>query len=197
MTITPASAATPDNAVPTAANAHPVAPAANAHSVAPAASATPASPDVRKARQLTRSDFDFFEGITLRYADNDANGHVNNAYYYSFFDTSVDAFLMATGYRSALRGEYQTLVVASECRYFSQVSSPGRIEVGVRIGRVGNSTVQYELAVFSAESPDLAAAQGTFTHCCVRRATQRPTPIPDDLRTTLDAVVRKRQRDAA
>ena len=61
----------------------------------------------------------------------------------------------------------------------------------------GNSTVQYELAVFSAESPDLAAAQGTFTHCCVRRATQRPTPIPDDLRTTLDAVVRKRQRDAA
>ena len=147
MTITPASAATPDNAVPSAANAHPVAPAANAHSVAPAASATPASPDVRKARQLTRSDFDFFEGITLRYADNDANGHVNNAYYYSFFDTSVDAFLMATGYRSALRGEYQTLVVASECRYFSQVSSPGRIEVGVRIGRVGNSTVQY--AAFS------------------------------------------------
>ena len=168
-----------------------------ATTVASAANATPASPDIRKARRLTRSDFDFFEGITLRYADNDANGHVNNAYYYSFFDTSVDAFLMATGYRNVLRGEYQTLVVASECRYFSQVSSPGRIEVGVRIGRVGNSTVQYELAVFSAESPDLAAAQGTFTHCCVRRATQRPTPIPDELRATLDAVVRKRRQDAA
>ena len=156
-----------------------------------------AAPDARKARQLTRADFDFFERITLRYSDNDANGHVNNAAYYSFFDTSVDAFLVATGYRSALRGLYQTLVVASECRYFSQVCSPGQIEVGVRIGRVGNSTVQYELAVFSAESPELAAAQGTFTHCCVLRETQRPAPIPGDLRATIESVVRKRQQDAA
>ena len=156
-----------------------------------------AAHDPRKARQLPRADFEFFERITLRYSDNDANGHVNNACYYSFFDTSVDAFLVATGYRSVLRGLYQTLVVASECRYFSQVSSPGQIEVGVRIGRVGNSTVQYELAVFSAESPDLAAAQGTFTHCCVMRATQRPAPIPDDLRATLEAAVRKRQQDVA
>lgn len=148
--------------------------------------------DPRKARPLTRADFGFFERITLRYSDNDANGHVNNAAYYSFFDTSVDAFLVATGYRSVLRGEYQTLVVASDCRYFSQVSSPGAIEVGVRIGRVGNSTVQYELAVFSRESPDQAAAQGTFTHCCVLRATQRPAPIPADLRSQLEAAVNSR-----
>ena len=78
-----------------------------------------AAHDPRKARQLTRADFEFFERITLRYSDNDANGHVNNACYYSFFDTSVDAFLVATGYRSVLRGLYQTLVVASGCRYFS------------------------------------------------------------------------------
>lgn len=147
---------------------------------------TPPAHDPRKAKPLTRADFGFFERITLRYADNDANGHVNNAAYYSFFDTSVDAYLLSTGYRTALRGEYQTLVVGSECRYFSQVSSPGFVEVGVRIGRVGNSTVQYELAVFSRESPDLAAAQGTFTHCCVLRATQRPTPLPADLRARLE-----------
>ena len=144
-----------------------------------------------------RGDFACFVPITTRWMDNDVYGHVNNVVYYSFFDTSVDAFLVATGYRSVLRGEFQTLVVASECRYFSQVSSPGQIEVGVRIGRVGNSTVQYELAVFSAESPDLAAAQGSFTHCCVLRTTQRPTPIPGDLRTTLESVVSKRQQDAA
>ena len=140
----------------------------------------------RHAGPLTRNDFQFFESITLRYSDNDANGHINNATYYSFFDTSVDSYLLATRYRSILSGPYQTLVVASACRYFRQVSSPGTIQVGVRVAHLGNSTITYQVAVFAGEHEQEASAQGTFTHCCVDRTTQRPVPLPDALRTALN-----------
>lgn len=132
--------------------------------------------------ELLRNEFYFFEEITLRYSDNDANGHVNNALYYSFFDTAVDAFLKKNDFRKFISGTLQTFVVASDCRYFREISSPGNIHVGVKIGRIGNSTVTYFLGVFNEDDPSKPAAQGTFTHCCVTRATKRPTPVPDELR---------------
>jgi acyl-CoA thioester hydrolase len=75
-----------------------------------------------QARSQTQSqpwlkeDFSFFETITLRWADNDAYGHINNAHYYSFLDTSFDGFLLQHSLRTLISGQYQTLVVASECR---------------------------------------------------------------------------------
>lgn len=137
--------------------------------------------DPRRAGPLSKKDFNFFEMITLRWADNDSYGHINNAHYYSFFDTAVDGFLMHHSMRTVLAGEFQTLVVASECRYFRQVSSPGVIHVGVRIGRLGRSSIAYEVAVFNDES-DEAAAQGQFVHVCVNRASQRPVAVPESFR---------------
>lgn len=131
-----------------------------------------------------RDEFNFFELITLRWADNDSYGHINNAHYYSFFDTAVDGFLLENDLRKHLRDPYQTLVVASECRYHSQVSAPGNIHVGVRVGRLGHSSITYEVAVFTKDS-DLAAAQGKFVHVCVERATQRPVAIPESFRQSL------------
>ena len=137
--------------------------------------------DTQRSAPLSRGDFNFFETITLRWADNGSYGHINNAHYYSFFDTAVDGFLLHHAMRTVLAGEYQTLVVASECRYFRQISSPGVIQVGVRIGRLGRSSIAYEVAVFNDES-DEAAAQGQFVHVCVNRASQRPVAIPDSFR---------------
>ena len=87
------------------------------------------STDAIRTTPLHKKDFSFFEAVTLRWADNDAYGHINNAHYYSFFDTAVDAFLLHHNLRPYISGVYQTLVVASECRYFSQVSAPGTIQV--------------------------------------------------------------------
>ena len=143
-------------------------------------------PDLKRSAQWLKTDFKFFESITLRWADNDSYGHINNAHYYSFFDTAVDAFLLERDYRKYLNGERQTLVVASECRYFTQVSAPGWIRVGVRIGKMGRSSVTYEVAVFTDDS-EFAAAQGLFVHVCVNRETQRPVELPADFRSAADA----------
>jgi acyl-CoA thioester hydrolase len=141
-----------------------------------------------KSKPWLKTDFSFFETITLRWADNDAYGHINNAHYYSFFDTAVDGFLLHYALRALISGDYQTLVVASECRYFSQVSAPGIIRVGVRPGRLGRSSTVYEVAVFTDDSND-AAAQGLFVHVCVDKHSQRPTDTPENFRRALQAHV--------
>ena len=143
------------------------------------------STEAIRSTPLYKKDFSFFEAVTLRWADNDAYGHINNAHYYSFFDTAVDAFLLHYNLRPHVAGVYQTLVVASECRYFSQVSAPGTIQVGVRPGRLGRSSIAYEVAVFTADS-DLAAAQGLFVHVCVDRQSQRPEALPEPFRKEIE-----------
>ncbi len=130
---------------------------------------------------VDRASFDFFEPMTLRYADNDANGHVNNAHYYSFFDTAVEGYLRETGLREVLAGDISTPVVASSCRYFEEIAYPGNIELGVRVARIGRSSITYEVAIF-APGQALARAQGSFTTVATNRQTKRPTDVPDAFR---------------
>jgi len=134
----------------------------------------------------TREGFDYFETISLRYADNDVNGHVNNAHYYAFFDTAVEGFLRATGLRQVLAGEVFTPVVASSCRYFQEISYPGDIVLGVKLARLGRTSLTYEIAIFTPATDPTAAALGTFTTVCTNKASRRPTDIPTAVRTYVE-----------
>lgn len=131
----------------------------------------------------TRASFAYFETISLRYADNDVNGHVNNAHYYAFFDTAVEGFLRATNLRGVLAGEVFTPVVASSCRYFQEISYPGDVTLAVKLARLGRTSLTYEIAIFTAATDPAAAALGSFTTVCTDKASRRPTDIPAAVRT--------------
>lgn len=130
-----------------------------------------------------RADYTFFDSITLRYADNDANGHVNNAHYYSFFDTAVESYLRANNLRHILAGEISTPVVASSCRYFREIAYPGKITLGVRVARIGRTSITYDIAIFVGEETE-ASAQGTFTTVATSRQTKRPVAVPEAFRAS-------------
>ncbi|SDJ34734.1 acyl-CoA thioesterase [Pseudomonas indica] len=136
----------------------------------------------------TRSDYRHFQPITTRWHDNDLYGHVNNVTYYGFFDTAVNTYLIERGGLDIHEGEVVGFVVSSSCDYFASVSFPERIEVGLRVGKLGNSSVQYELAVFKAGEEEACAA-GRFVHVFVDRANNRPVSIPARLREALAALV--------
>lgn len=126
-----------------------------------------------------------FSTISLRWADNDAYGHVNNVVYYAWFDTAVNEMLVERGLLDISAGDPIGLVVETGCRYFAALSYPGAVEVGLRIAKLGNSSVTYELGVFR---PGEAApvAEGHFTHVYVARDDRRPTPLPDSWRNELE-----------
>jgi acyl-CoA thioester hydrolase len=135
-----------------------------------------------------RTEYLHFQPITTRWHDNDVYGHVNNVTYYSFFDTAVNTYLIQTGGLDIHEGEVVGFVVSSACDYFASIAFPDRIEVGLRVGKLGNSSVQYELAVFK-EGEEEACAAGRFVHVFVDRTSNRPVAIPDRLRAALERLV--------
>ena len=135
-----------------------------------------------------RADYRHFQPIITRWHDNDVYGHVNNVTYYSFFDTAVNTYLIEHGGLDIHDGEVVGFVVSSACDYFASIAFPERIEIGLRVGKLGNSSVQYELAVFKAGEEDACAA-GCFVHVFVDRGTNQPVTIPGMLREALQRLV--------
>ena len=135
-----------------------------------------------------RDDYRHFQPITTRWHDNDAYGHVNNVTYYSFFDTAVNTYLIEQGGLDIHDGEVVGFVVSSACDYFASIAFPECIEVGLRVGKLGNSSVQYELAVFKAGEQEACAA-GRFVHVFVDRASNQPVPIPGVLREAMQRLL--------
>lgn len=146
-------------------------------------SAAPSQAPARPAPQ-PRSAYRAFRSISTRWADNDVYGHVNNVVYYSWFDTAVNAYLIERGVLDIERGETIGLVIETQCNYFEPLAFPQTIEAGIRVARIGSSSVRYEVGLFARDKP-LCAARGHFVHVYVDRSTRRPAALPPDLLSVL------------
>jgi acyl-CoA thioester hydrolase len=135
-----------------------------------------------------RDTYRHFQAIPTRWGDNDVYGHVNNVVYYSFFDTVVNQYLIE---QRALNIEKSTiigLVVETQCQYFAPISFPDVVHAGLRVAKVGNSSVRYEIGLFRNEEK-MTSAQGYFIHVYVDRASRRSTALPADMRVALQALM--------
>jgi acyl-CoA thioester hydrolase len=141
-----------------------------------------------KQPQHRRDDYRHFQPITTRWHDNDVYGHVNNVTYYSFFDSAVNRYLIEVGGLNIHNGNVVGFVVSSSCDYFASIAFPEFIEIGLRVGKLGNSSVQYELAVFKA-GEDEACAAGRFVHVFVDRSSNLPVSIPENLRASMTVLL--------
>jgi acyl-CoA thioester hydrolase len=139
-------------------------------------------------KPLARGEFRHFLAIATRWEDNDSYGHVNNVVYYSYFDTVVNEHLIREGGLDIRDGPAIGLVVETGCSFHRPLSFPCVIDAGLRVAKLGNSSVRYEIALFAAGEPD-AAATGHFVHVWVQRATGRPTSVPAAIRTALAPLV--------
>jgi acyl-CoA thioester hydrolase len=138
-----------------------------------------------RASAHKRAQYRHFLPIQTRWSDNDAYGHVNNVVYYSWFDTVVNEYLIASGALDIQTSTIVGLVVETQCNYFSELAFPQRVDAGMRVAHAGRSSVRYELALFGADA-DAASAQGHFVHVYVDRASRRPAPLPPPLRAAVE-----------
>ncbi len=134
-----------------------------------------------------REHYRAFRTISTRWMDNDVYGHVNNVVYYSWFDTAVNAHLIEHGALDIQGGQSIGLVVETQCNYFAPLAFPQVVEAGIRVAKLGRSSVRYEVGLFAQGEP-LTAARGHFVHVYVDRATRRPAPLPAKLNSVLEAL---------
>jgi acyl-CoA thioester hydrolase len=135
-------------------------------------------------RDTPRSAFPHFTALPTRWADNDIYGHVNNVVYYSYFDTAVNALLIERGVLDIHRGDVVGFVVDSGCSYFQPMAFPDVVHAGIRVSKLGTSSVRYEIGLYRNDDA-LPAAFGHFVHVYVDRNTNKPVPIPAATRIVL------------
>ena len=135
-----------------------------------------------------RESYRHFQAIPTRWADNDIYGHVNNVVYYSYFDTVVNQYLIEQHALDLVNSTVIGLVVETQCDYFAPLSFPDVVHAGLRVTKVGNSSVRYEIGLFRNEERT-ASAQGYFVHVYVNRASRRSTPVPADMRAVLEKLL--------
>lgn len=146
---------------------------------------------MEKSPAPSRVQYQYFTTIQTRWMDNDTYGHVNNVVYYSFFDTAVNLFLGEAGMvRTSIRRPIG-LVVDTQCAYYSPISFPDCVVVGVAVASIGHSSVCYDVAVFSGDAP-VASARGRFVHVYVDPDSRRPDALPEDFRRVLEQALIKR-----
>lgn len=137
-----------------------------------------------------REHYVYFNAIATRWIDNDVYGHVNNALYYTYFDTVCNAYLMEAGGLDIQSSPVVGFIVASNCQYLSPVKFPMVLDAGMRVNRIGNRSVEYGVAIFKQGERD-ASAFGTFTHVFVNRSTGKAVAIPETILSALQRVVKQ------
>ncbi len=135
----------------------------------------------------TRDRYRRFLEIPTRWMDNDVYGHVNNIIYYSFFDTVVNEYLVTSGSLDIERSPVIGLVVETRCRFFRPITFPDTVHAGLRVARLGNSSVRYEIGIFRNDE-ESAAAQGHFVHVYVDRESRQTARLPAKTREALEKI---------
>jgi len=136
-----------------------------------------------------RTDYPHQLTIPTRWADNDIYGHINNSVYYFYFDTVVNRFLIERCGLDIHGGETIGLVVGTSCDYFAPAAFPDEITAGLRVAKLGTSSVTYEIGLFKNDEP-AAIAQGTFVHVYVNEKSRKPMPISDSMKDKLGEIAK-------
>ena len=138
---------------------------------------------------MTRGDFPHLLEVQTRWNDNDLYGHVNNVVYYAYFDTIINRYLIDEGGLDIDRGAAIGVCVESQCSFKHSIAFPDTLHAGLRVEKLGNSSVQYAVGIFHGE---VLCALGSFVHVFVNRSTRKPTPIPATIREALSRIATSR-----
>ena len=158
--------------------------------------------DPQDPRDLTLADFPVHRRVTTRWSDNDMYGHLNNAVYYELFDSAINGWQAEHVTVDPLTDATQGVVAESGCAFYAEVAFPTPLVVGIRVTRIGSSSVTYQLGLFvdpdaphragtsDPETSDPAIkALGHWVHVEIDSVTRRSTPIPDHLRRLMETAV--------
>ena len=145
---------------------------------------------MKKDNFLNKKFYKFFCDYSTRWNDNDIYGHINNIHYYSFFDSAINKYLIEFGELNIENDPVVGYIVNSNCNYVSPIKYPNLITVGIRVNKIGNSSVNYGVAIFKIND-NMASAYGEFTHVFVEKSKNKSTEIPEKIKNSLKKILVK------
>ncbi|KAJ3881456.1 thioesterase thiol ester dehydrase-isomerase [Lentinula edodes] len=138
-------------------------------------------------KTLRREEFGYTLSYRTRWSDNDQYHHINNSIYYHLFDSIVNTYLLESCGQNPQESHSIGLVVSSWCQFFAPLSFPDILDLCLRVKKLGDSSVTYEIGVFKqgSNSPTVV---GGYIHVFVDRKSRKRTAIPLAVRNGLEAL---------
>ena len=134
----------------------------------------------------TRDQFKYWKTIEVRWGDMDAQGHVNNAVYFTYCESARVELLRKAGFKGKQAGltEGPTLVHAS-CDFKRQVIYPATLDVGLRVERLGRRSFEMSYGIFLHGTDQLIAAARSI-NAWADYAKNLAAPLPEEMRAALE-----------
>jgi acyl-CoA thioester hydrolase len=138
---------------------------------------------------MARADFAFFHPFRVRYAEVDAQAVVFNAHYLTYFDTAITEYFRHVGFdqiaeAKATGVDYHT--VRTVVDYKAPIRLDQEIEVGVRLARIGRTSVAFALSIFpKGGAGELANGEVIWVNTDQKLRT--PVPVSDRHRRLLES----------
>lgn len=124
--------------------------------------------------------------IATRWADNDMYGHLNNTIYYQAMDTAINTWFMSQTGLDPLHDDVIGFCVSSSCQFRAAAGFPEELVVELRSVRIGTTSLAWSPRILRS-SDDSLLADGTFVTVFVDSVNRRPVPVPERIRTALEA----------
>ena len=131
-----------------------------------------------------RADYPALRPLQVRWEDIDIYGHVNNVVHLSYFDTAVNGWYVDEGLLVMGESAHVFLVAETGAQYFREIRFGDAVACGMRVERLGRSSVTYDLALF--RDGETACARVRYVHVLVDETTRRPAPIEGEMRQKLE-----------
>ncbi|KAK5085220.1 hypothetical protein LTR05_004500 [Lithohypha guttulata] len=152
--------------------------------------------DLKSKRERRRSDYVFHQDYRTRWADNDMFHHLNNPIYGVLIDSIINSYLIDKCGYSTSKSDRIGLVANSYCDYFGSAQYPGVLDVGLRVVKLGKSSVVYEVGVFQ-QGEEKVKAVGGFTQIWVKREDNKVDSegVPRHIREEMAKLVNSEDSD--
>ncbi|KAJ7717731.1 thioesterase [Mycena maculata] len=144
----------------------------------------------RPLKDRRRKDYTYFLSYRTRWSDNDSYYHINNSVMYHLFDSIVNTYLIQECGLNPAASPLIGLVISSFCEFFAPSSFPEVLDLGLRVNKLGSSSVSYEVGVF-AQDQDRPAVVGGYTHVFVERIARKSAPMAPGTREGLSKLLVK------
>lgn len=123
----------------------------------------------------------------LRWGEMDALGHANNARFFTWFESARIALFEQVGIDASVPSGCGPILATTTCDFLKPIRYPADLEIGARVGRIGNTSFLTEYAVHLAGEPQ-PAARGSGVVVMVNYTHGTKVPIDDALRSALQAL---------
>ena len=140
-----------------------------------------------KPVQKNKEHYFFFKEYETRWRDNDVYGHMNNVVFYEFVDSVVNHWLNISDALKVPNDKIIGLVVQTQCNYFSALGFPKSVTCGLKVEKIGRTSVTYDVGLFN-ENESHCAAQVSFVHAYVDAITRKPVLLTSSLLKALEGI---------